>query len=267
MSIYYIFLLAVIQGLTEFLPVSSSGHLAIIPNITGQTDQGQFIDVAVHIGTLGAVILYFWSDVKSAFLGFFKLLAGDRSSSGSKLAILLIIATVPVIIFGLILKVSGYGDDLRSIKVIGWSMLIFGVLLYWVDQNSLQDKVEQNWNTIDAIKLGIWQAIALIPGSSRSGMTITGARRLGYTRIDSAKISMLMSIPTIIASGTLLGAEVIIDANWQAAKVGIIAAIFSFFAGIFALTLMMQLLKFVSYTPYVFYRIFFGLFLLWIAYT
>ncbi len=267
MSIYYILLLALIQGLTEFLPVSSSGHLAIIPIIADQTDQGQFVDVAVHVGTLGAVILYFWPDVKSAFFGFFKLLVGDRSSRGSKLAILLIIATIPVIIFGLILKISGYDDNLRSIKVIGWAMLMFGVLLYWVDQNSAQNKIEQNWNTMDAIKLGIWQAIALIPGSSRSGMTITGARRLGYTRIDSAKISMLMSIPTIIASGTLLGAEVIIDANWQAAKVGIIAAIFSFFAGILALTLMMRLLKFVSYTPYVIYRIFFGLFLLWIAYT
>ena len=144
---------------------------------------------------------------------------------------------------------------------------MFGVLLYWVDQNSVQNKVEQNWNTIDAIKLGIWQAIALIPGSSRSGMTITGARRLGYTRIDSARISMLMSIPTIIASGTFLGTEVIIDANWHAAKIGMIAAIFSFFAGIFALNLMMRLLKSVSYTPYVIYRIFFGLFLLWIAYS
>lgn len=100
MSLYYILLLAIIQGLTEFLPVSSSGHLALIPHITESNDQGQFIDVAVHIGTLGAVILYFWQDVKLAFFGFFRLFVGDFSSKGSKLARLLIVATLPGLAFG-----------------------------------------------------------------------------------------------------------------------------------------------------------------------
>jgi undecaprenyl-diphosphatase len=267
MSLYYLLLLALIQGLTEFLPVSSSGHLAMMPTLTGQEDQGQFIDVAVHIGTLGAVILYFWADVKSAFFGFFRLLTGDTTSDGAKLALLLAIATIPVILFGLALKLTGLDDAMRSIKVIGWSMLIFGLLLYWVDQKAPQEKVESNWNIADALKMGIWQAVALIPGSSRSGMTITGARQLGYTRRDGAKIAMLMSIPTIIASGTLLGVEVAASADWQAAKNGALAALFSFGAGLLALTVMMRLLQTISFTPYVVYRFFLGITLLWIAYT
>jgi len=267
MSLYYLLLLALIQGLTEFLPVSSSGHLAMMPALTGQDDQGQFIDVAVHIGTLGAVILYFWMDVKSAFFGFFKLITGDTASAGARLALLLIIATIPVIVFGLFLKVTGLDDAIRSIKVIGWSMLLFGILLYWVDQKAPQTKTETDWNIPDAVKMGLWQAVALIPGSSRSGTTITGARQLGYSRSDGAKIAMLMSIPTIIASGTLLGVEVAATADWQAAKNGAIAAVFAFAAGLLALSLMMRLLKSVSFTPYVIYRVFLGLLLLWMAYA
>ena len=115
--------------------------------------------------------------------------------------------------------------------------------------------------------MGLWQAVALIPGSSRSGLTITAARQLGYTRTDGAKIAMLMSIPTIIASGTLLGIEVAANADWQALKIGALAALFSFAAGLFALSLMMRLLKSISFTPYVIYRFFLGILLLWIAYT
>lgn len=267
MSLYYIFLLAIIQGLTEFLPVSSSGHLALIPQLTGSYDQGQFIDVAVHIGTLGAVVLYFWQDVKLAFFGFFQLCSGDFISKGARLALLLIISTLPVIIFGLILKLSGYNEIIRSVRIIGWAMLLFGILLYFVDQKSHSIKIKDDWNFIDAFKIGMWQTIALIPGSSRSGMTITGARKLGYSRLDSANISMLMSIPTIIASGTLLGSEVIVNADWQSAKIGLIAAIFSFFSGFAALSIMMKMLKTVSYTPYVLYRIVLGIIILTLSYT
>ncbi|MDC1349273.1 undecaprenyl-diphosphate phosphatase [Amylibacter sp.] len=267
MSLYYILLLAIIQGLTEFLPVSSSGHLALIPHIIESNDQGQFIDVAVHIGTLGAVILYFWQDVKLAFFGFFRLFVGDFSSKGSKLARLLIVATLPVIICGLILKLSGYNEAIRSVRVIGWAMLLFGILLYFIDQKSPQGRVKKDWDFIDACKIGMWQAIALIPGSSRSGMTIIGARQLGFNRLDSANISMLMSIPTIIASGTLLGSEVIFNADWQSAKIGLIAAVFSFFSGFAALSIMMKMLQTISYSPYVFYRIILGIIILTISYT
>jgi len=267
MSLLHLFILAVIQGITEFLPISSSGHLILLPRITGLQDQGQVIDVAVHIGTLGAVVLYFWTDVRKAILGCGHILSGRFTTESAKLAFLLIVATIPVVLAGLALKLSGFDSALRSIKVVAWTMLIFGIVLYFMDQNSGQEKETPDWNYRDAVKLGLWQMIALLPGTSRSGITITGARQMGYAREDAARISMLMSIPTIFASGVLMGAEVISTADIQAAKDGAIAATFAFIAALLALSLMMRLLKSVSFTPYVIYRIILGTGLLWLAYT
>ena len=267
MPLLTLVLVALIQGITEFLPVSSSGHLILLPSLTGMEDQGQVIDVAVHVGTLFAVILYFWSDVRLALGGLVRLLRGKIDTQGAFLALCLVLATIPVVIFGLILKLTGWDDALRSIAVIGWTMLIFGIVLYWADQTGKTERTAKEWTLRHAVTMGLWQAISLIPGTSRSGITITAARRLGYTREDGAKLSMLMSIPTIIAAGTLASVEVIATANAQAAKDGAIAAVLSFIAALFALSLMMKLLKSVSFTPYVIYRVALGLILLWIAYT
>lgn len=267
MSLLHLLILAIIQGLTEFLPVSSSGHLILLPELTGMKDQGQFIDVAVHFGTLGAVILYFWTDVKKAIIGCGHLITGRIKTDSAKLAVLLILATIPVMIFGLILKITGLDQDLRSIKVIAWAMLIFGIVLYIADQNGTQTKKTKDWNVADAVKLGLWQMIALIPGTSRSGITITGALQLGYTREDGTRIAMLMSIPTILAATILLSGEVAANADITAAKNGLIAAGFAFVSALFALSLMMRLLKSVSFTPYVIYRVILGGILLWVAYT
>ncbi|TCL01617.1 undecaprenyl-diphosphatase [Shimia isoporae] len=267
MPIFHIFLVAVIQGLTEFLPVSSSGHLILLPNLTALDDQGLAIDVAAHVGTLGAVVLYYLSDVRLAILGLPRALAGKRDTQGSKLAFLLIIATIPVVVAGLILKVTGLNEAMRSITVIGWTMLGFGILLWWADQKGHTSKSESDWTTRDAWLLGIWQAVALIPGTSRSGITITGARFLGYERSDAAKIAMLMSIPTIFASGALLGLDVAAQADLAMLKDMSLAALFSFAAALIALSLMMRLLKSVSFTPYVIYRVILGVVLLTIAYS
>ncbi|MAM63264.1 undecaprenyl-diphosphate phosphatase [Maritimibacter sp. UBA3975] len=267
MSLFHLFIVAVIQGLTEFLPVSSSGHLILLPNLTGMTDQGQVIDVAVHVGTLGAVILYFWSDVREALFGIPRMLTGRIDTRGAKLAFLLAVATVPVIVFGLILKATGLDDAMRSVAVIGWTMLIFGLVLYWVDQKGAEEKSDTDWTLRDAIIMGLWQAIALIPGTSRSGATISGARALGYKREDGTRLAMLMSIPTILASGLYLGLEVAAEADAQAARDGAIAAGMAFVAALLALTLMMRLLRSVSFTPYVIYRVILGVVLLVIAYT
>ena len=260
-------LAALIQGITEFLPVSSSGHLILLPQLTGMADQGQVIDVAVHVGTLFAVIIYFWKDASAALIGLPRVLRGKIDTSGAFLALCLIIATLPVVIFGVILKLTGLDDMMRNITVIGWTMLIFVLVLYWADQTVKTQREADQWTLRHALAMGLWQAIALIPGTSRSGITITAARRLGYKREDSAKLSMLMSIPTIIASGVLLGAEVAMDADAQAAKDGAIAAILAFFAALVALSLMMRLLRSVSFTPYVIYRVILGIVLLGIAYT
>jgi len=265
--LFHLFLVAIIQGLTEFLPVSSSGHLILLPKLTGLEDQGQVIDVAVHVGTLFAVILYFWADVKLAISGVPNLVRGRIHGPGAGLALCLVIATIPVIIFGLFLKITGLDDMMRSVALIGWTMIIFGVLLYWADRTGKEEKAAEDWSVKNAFIMGLWQAIALIPGTSRSGITITAGRYLGYSRHGAAKLSMLMSIPTIIASGVFLGAEVALTADAQAAKDGAIAAVFAFFAALLALTLMMRLLRSVSFTPYVIYRVILGVILLWIAYS
>lgn len=267
MALYHLLILALIQGITEFLPISSSGHLILLPQLTGMADQGQAVDVAVHVGTLLAVVLYFWSDVRDAVLGLPRLLTGRVDTPGAKLAFLLILATCPVIIAGLALKVTGLDDQLRSVAVIGWTMLIFGLVLYWADQKGPESKAEGDWSLRDALIMGLWQAIALIPGTSRSGITITAARWLGYSRADGAKLAMLMSIPTILASGTLLGLEVAGEGDMQTLRDGAIGAIFAFLAALGALTLMMRLLKSVSFTPYVIYRVVLGVVLLAIAYS
>ncbi len=267
MTLFHLFLLAVIQGLTEFLPVSSSAHLILLPQLTGMQDQGLVIDIAVHVGTLGAVVLYFWKDVRVVLAGVVDILRGRLTTPGARLALLFALATVPVVLAGLLLSLTGLDEAMRSIKVIGWAMLIFGLVLYWFDQRGPAHKTATDWSARDAVILGLWQAVALIPGTSRSGITITGARALGYTRQDSARISMLMSIPTIFASGILLGGEVAATADWQAARDGAIAAAFAFVAALLALSLMMRLLRSVSFTPYVVYRVVLGAVLLWIAYT
>ncbi|NNE88736.1 MAG: undecaprenyl-diphosphate phosphatase [Silicimonas sp.] len=267
MPILHLILVALVQGITEFLPVSSSGHLILLPNLTGLDDQGQVIDVAVHVGTLGAVVLYFWGDVRRAALGLPKVIRGKIDDQNAWLALCLILATIPVIIAGLILKLTGLNDALRSVTVVGWATLIFGLVLYWADRTGTAHKGAGDWSLKDAITMGLWQVLALIPGTSRSGITITGARHLGYARQDAARLAMLMSIPTILASGTLLGAEVALNMDVAAAKDAAIGAVFAFFAALGALHFMMRLLRAVSFTPYVIYRIALGIVLLTIAYT
>ncbi len=267
MPIFHLVLVAILQGITEFLPVSSSGHLILLPYFTGFPDQGLVIDVAVHVGTLFAVILYFRRDVALCLFGLPRLLTGHIDTPGSRLAYLLIISAIPVMLVGLALKLTGFDVLLRSIAVVGWSMLIFGLLLYWADKQEPSSKTEAGWSVRDAISLGLFQMLALIPGTSRSGITITGARMLGYARTDAARLSMLMSIPTISASGILLGADVIATSDAATARAGAIAAGFAFLAALVALSLMMRLLRSVSFTPYVIYRVILGLILLWITYS
>jgi undecaprenyl-diphosphatase len=267
MSLFHLFILAVIQGLTEFLPVSSSGHLILLPSLTGAQDQGLAIDVAVHVGTLLAVVLYFWADVRLALVGCGRLVRGKVDTQGAFLALCLILATIPVVIAGLIIKLTGLDEMLRSVAVIGWMMLIFGVVLYWADKTGGHEKTSTDWTVKDACLMGLAQVLALIPGTSRSGITITAARKLGYGRQDGAKLAMLMSIPTIVASGVLLSKDVVDHADWALARDGAIAAAFAFIAALFALTLMMRLLRSISFTPYVIYRVILGIVLILWAYS
>lgn len=267
MPILHLLLVAALQGLTEFLPISSSAHLILLPNLTGMQDQGPVIDIAVHVGTLFAVILYFRSDVKIAVAGIPDMLRWKIDTQGAFLALCLVFATVPVVIAGVLLKLTGLDAAMRSTALIGWTMLIFGIVLYWADRTGPTTKDDTKWSLKDAWIMGLWQAVALIPGTSRSGITISAGRYLGYDRHGAARLAMLMSIPAIMATGVFLGAEVIASASATMVRDAAIAAVFAFVAAMLALTLMMRLLRSVSFTPYAIYRVILGVILLWIAYT
>ena len=262
MPILHLLLVAVIQGLTEFLPVSSSGHLILLPQLTGLADQGLAIDVAVHVGTLFAVVLYFRADVARVLAGLAGLLRWQIDDPNARLALCLALATVPVVLVGLAIKLTGFDETLRSVAVIGWTMILFGLVLYWTDQRGAKAKTAEHWTLKDAWTMGLWQALALIPGTSRSGITISAARHLGYARHDAAKLAMLMSIPTILASGVLLGRDVVIEGNWAGARDAGLAAVLAFGAALLALAIMMPLTRKISFTPYVIYRIILGVGLL-----
>lgn len=266
MTIFNLFLVAVIQGITEFLPISSSGHLVLLPSLTGQPDQGLAIDVAVHVGSLFAVLLYFRADVRIAAVGCLRLIKGRIDTQGAFLALCLLVATIPVIVAGLAIKMMGLDVAFRSMAVIGWTTLGFGLLLYWADKTGSEKRTAEAWSLKHAFVMGLAQVLSLVPGTSRSGITITAARRLGYGREGAAKLSMLMSIPTIAASGAVLSIDVVGAADWQMARDGLIAAFLAFVAALIALSLMMRLLKSVSFTPYVVYRVVLGIVLLSVAY-
>ena len=266
MSLFYLLLVAVVQGVTEFLPVSSSGHLVLLPALTGQADQGLAIDVAAHVGTLLAVVIFFWAEVRVAAGGVPSLLRGRIDTRGAFLALCLIVATVPVVIAGLALKVTGLADAMRSVAVIGWSTIVFALVLYWTDHRGAETRTAPEWTLKHAVIMGLWQVLALIPGTSRSGITISGGRLLGYTRRDAATLSMLMSIPTILASGAVLSLDVMGEADMALLRDAGIAALFSAVAALIALKLMFKLLESVSFTPYVIYRLFLGAALLIWAY-
>ena len=267
MPVWYLLVVAALQGLTEFLPVSSSGHLILLPKLSGLPDQGAAIDVAVHVGTLAAVIVYFWPDVRLALSGVPRLLRGRIDSQGAWLALLLAIATVPVVIAGAIVALAGWQEALRSVLVVGWATILFGLLLWWADRRGAQDRTAARWSIRHAIVMGFWQAVALVPGTSRSGITITAARLLGYARPDAARLSMLMSIPTIAASGVLAGTDVVLSGNAGALRDWGLAVGFAFVTGLAGLWILMRLARSVSFTPYVVYRLALGAVLLWIGYT
>ena len=267
LTFYHLLSLALIQGITEFLPISSSGHLILLPSFTNFPDQGLLIDVSVHVGTLLAVVIYFFRDSLSILKGFSDLATGNRHSVPAQLTKFLIWATIPVIILGLILKITDIIDLLRNIKVIGWTMIIFGVFLYLADRFSFSKKINLNYSIKEALIMGLWQSAALIPGTSRSGATITAARILGYKRKSAARIAMLMSIPTILASGSLEIIDVWHKVDFNHFNDAIIVICLSFIFAFLTLTIMMRLLNSISFTPYVIYRILLGVLLLAIAYN
>ena len=256
-------LLAIIQGITEFLPISSSGHLALTPMLLGWKDQGVTMDVAVHLGTLGAVLLYLWREVWMMLSGLANLIAG-RVNEGAKLAWLVLIASIPVGITGLTLE-AYMANGLRIPLLIGWAFIIGGILLYLGDRYGLKIRRITHITIGNAFLIGVSQAFAIIPGASRAGMTITMARFLGYERRDAARFSMLLSIPAITGASFLHGVDVIGSGDTAFQADLLLAAGLAFVTALLAIIVLMSWLQRKSFTPFVFYRISLGILILWIA--
>jgi undecaprenyl-diphosphatase len=267
MPLQFLLLLAIVQGLTEFLPVSSSAHLVLLHTWTGTEADGLALDIAVHVGSIAAVMLYVRAELARVLRGLVTLARGQIGTPDAFLALCLILSTVPVVIVGGILAVTGWVEALRSVTVIGWMMIVFGIVLWMVDRRAPETRQLSGWTLGHALRMGLWQVLALVPGTSRSGITITAARLYGYGRTDSARLSMLMSIPTILASGALLGLDLIggDPSPGLATQAGIAAAL-AFVAAYASLVVMIRLIPRVSFTPWVIYRIALGVVLLAIAY-
>jgi undecaprenyl-diphosphatase len=256
--------LALVQGITEFLPISSSAHLVLVPALTGWPDQGLLIDIAVHVGSLGAVLAYFRNDLAAMAGGVIHATRqGGRADPGPRLLLLLGLATVPVVGAGLALK-AVTGDGVRSMAVIGWASLGFGLLLYVVDRRAARQREIGEMTVGEALLIGIAQALALIPGTSRAGITITAARALGFRRDESARFSMLMAIPTIVAAGALLALDLAELGGSGLGRDVLLAVVLSFAAAFAAIVFLMRWLQHASFTPFVLYRCVLGvLVLLW----
>lgn len=267
MTLLQLFILAIVQGITEFLPISSSAHLVLLHELGGPPGDALALDVAVHLGSIGAVVIYFWSDVRAALAGVGHLARGQRDGYEARLAIGLIIATIPAVLAGAVLALTGWVDLLRNTTIIGWTMIIFGVLLWVAHRFSPEARPVTQWGLRDAVIMGLWQAVALIPGVSRSGITMTSARFLGFERHAAARVAMLMSIPITLATGGLLMLKVLRSPMSDALLFNAsIAAVLSFCAAYLALATMMKLLNRVSFTPYVIYRLILGVILLGLVY-
>lgn len=264
MALTHILVLAIVQGITEFLPISSSGHLILVPILADWPDQGVMLDVAVHVGTLGAVIIYFWRDLFSMLTGLLKLMKGRRDP-GARLAGQVMLGTIPVLAGGYLFD-QYVGDGLRSIEVVGWTTLGFGILLYVADRMCMTVKRLDHMSYLDVLVIGVAQVLALVPGTSRSGITMTAARFLGYERPEAARFSMLLSVPTIAASGLWLGLKIYEAGDVELTQGALTAAGLAFVTAILSIAALMAWLQRATFTPFVIYRVILGVVLLAFAY-
>ena len=262
------FFIALIQGITEFLPVSSSGHLVLIPHITAFADQGQVMDVAAHIGTLAAVMLYLRRDITAMLASLFTR-AVDKMRY-RRLTGLLIIASLPVIIAGLLLELAG-AEFLRLVWIVASANLVFALWLWAADRRDIQtdlsrsDTRQPEWEKLSyrhALYIGLAQIFALIPGASRSGVTMTMARQLGYDRLSAARFSLLLSVPVIAGAGVLKGISLYRTSEGvDMLSLGLVAGL-SFIFALLAIRWMMGWLARADFRIFVFYRLGLGIVLL-----
>jgi len=248
-----ILILATIQGISEFLPVSSSAHLILFSQYYEFSNQNLLIDISLHLGSLIAIIFYFRRDLFNFV-------------QNKSFLIKIILGTIPIIPVGYILYKTELINFLRSLEVIGWMSLIFGILLYISDKFEITKKIDTEFTNSSAIIIGLFQVLALIPGVSRSGITITSGRLLGFSRFDSAKISFFLSIPTLGAASLLGIYNIYKEGSAELNFLAIIAVIFSFIFSYFTIVLFLNFIKKFSLNVFVIYRIILSLFILAVVY-
>jgi undecaprenyl-diphosphatase len=260
MDILQVIILALVQGLTEFLPISSSAHLILVPYLTDWPDQGLAFDVAVHVGTLTAVVFYFRKEIHKMFFSWLASLGGDHSED-SKLAWAVLIGTIPVGLAGLLFK-DYISEHLRTPLVIAATTIIFGILLGYAYCSGKNKRSEYSISIMDVIVIGCAQAIALIPGTSRSGITITAGLFLGLTAEAAARFSFLLSIPVIVLAGSVETLEYMRVADVGDIKDLIIGAAISAISAYLCIHYFLRLIERIGMAPFVFYRLALGLLLL-----
>ena len=248
-----ILILATIQGISEFLPVSSTAHLVLFSQYYEFSNQNLLIDISLHLGSLIAIIFYFRKDLFNFV-------------QNKSFLIKILLGTIPIIPVGYILYQTGLINSLRSLEVIGWMSLIFAILLYISDKFKITKKIDIEFTNRSAIIIGLFQILALIPGVSRSGITITSGRLLGFSRFDSAKISFFLSIPTLGAASLLGIYSIYKEGSTELNFLAIIAVIFSFIFSYLTIALFLNFIKKFSLNIFIIYRIILSLFLLAVVY-
>jgi len=273
LSLLHVVVLAIVQGITEFLPISSSGHLVLTweafdaMNMTGieQAEADRLtLDIGVHVGTLAAVCLYAWREVGQMAGGVARLAVG-RWTPGARLAALLVVGTLPLIVVGGLFK-DDVTAHLRDTTIVAWATIGFGILLYIADRSTLTFRRIEHMTFGAGLLIGLAQVLALLPGTSRSGITMTAARFLGFERVEAARFSLLLAIPAILGAGSLAGYDLYKSGNMVLGTEAVVGAALAFVVALISIVLMIGWLKRASFTPFVVYRILLGAGLLWWIY-
>ncbi len=264
MTVANILVLALLQGFTELLPISSSAHLILVPALTGWPDQGLMVDAALHLGTFFAILVYFWRDVLGMLQGLGAAATGRRDHPGAKMVVHVVIATIPAVVVGLMIK--DYAEtSLRSVTLIAFNAIFFGILLFLADRFGTRNRKAEQMTWQHAVFIGIAQAFALVPGTSRSGITMTAALGLGYDRVSAARFSFLISLPVTFGAGLLGVYEIVKLGHYGELHDAALAAVGAFLSSLIAVAFLMNWLRTASFLPFVVYRILLGIALLiWI---
>ena len=259
-------ILGIVQGLTEFLPISSTAHLRIVPALFGWGDPGAAFTAVVQLGTMAAVLLFFWRDLVRILSAWFHALyrPEPRGTLDARMGWYLIYGTIPIAVLGLLFK-DQIETGARDLRLIGWVLILFGVVLWLVDRVFAQSKTLADLGLRDGLLFGLAQALALIPGVSRSGATITAGRALNYTREDAARFSFLLSVPAVVLSG-LFEARKVGEAGGPAWGPTILATIVAFAVGYAAIAWLLRWLTHHSMLVFAVYRVGLGVIVLLLVY-